>query len=160
MLCLMLNDVGTKSARNRNPEDVMSVCGWNDTMAAGLKLFAEGLAVQTEKRAIEDNIPVSQVPSVEIPELKALLDSMSYSEKCHRELEGIFAITMLAHFLYRRMHEAGVANASAKDMLVNASREVSSLFAEIEEHNVQNLRPRYPYREAMWRLARYLDDRV
>ena len=140
----------------------MSVCGWNDTMAAGLKLFAEGLAVQTEKRAAEEGIPVSQVPTVEIPELKALLDSMSYSEKCHRELEGIFAVTMLAHFLYRRMGESenSATATSAKDALVNASREVSSLFAAMEEHNVQNLRPRYPYREAMWRLARYLDDRV
>ena len=140
----------------------MSICGWNDTMAAGLKLFAEGLAVQTEKRAIEDRIPVSQVPAVEIPELKALLDSMSYSEKCRRELEGIFAITMLAHFLYRKMseNEKPADAATAKDMLANASREVSSLFAEMEEHNVQNLRPLYPYREAMWRLARYLDGRV
>ncbi|MEK7098583.1 MAG: hypothetical protein AAB908_01640 [Patescibacteria group bacterium] len=138
----------------------MSVCGWNDTMAAGLKLFAEGLAIQTKKRALEEGVGVEKVPAIEIAELKALLDAISFSEKGRKELEGIFAVTMLAHFLYRQMDSAQKSEASAEVLLVRASGEVSALFSEMEEHNVRELKPKYPYREAMWRLARFLEDRV
>ena len=59
----------------------MSICGWNNTMAAGLKLFAEELAEQTQKRAHEENVSVTEVPAIEIAELQSLIDSMRASEK-------------------------------------------------------------------------------
>ena len=140
-------------------ENVMSVCGWNDTMAAGLKLFAEGLAIQTKKRALEEGVGVEKVPAIEIAELKALLDAISFSEKGRKELEGIFSDDACAFSLSTDGQRAK-SEASAEVLLVRASGEVSALFSEMEEHNVRELKPKYPYREAMWRLARFLEDRV
>ena len=148
---------GSKHLKESN----MPLCGYNAAMADGLGEFARGLAVQTDKRAIEEKVSVPQIPAIELNELDRFLASVRTSSK-QEGLSGIIGLTMFVRHLYTEMDKLTAADPSmtAQAAFDRVVKRTNDLMFAMEDHYYTELRPKLGVEGAIEALGPYLESQV
>jgi hypothetical protein len=131
------------------------------TMASGLEEFAQGVAVQTEKRALDEHVRVREVPAIEIAELDQFRSSLENSRK-KDELAGILGLTIFVRYLYAQIQELMAKNPelSAANAFKTVIDRTNHLMFEMEEYYYDDVRPKLGIKKAIAALGPFLEERV
>lgn len=113
----------------------MTFCGYNDTMAAAMKRFAIGLAIQCDKRAARENKTTAQVVVAETEELDMVVRLLSASPK-RVKFTGIIGFAMLVRDLFAQVGKVVEANpsTSADDVFAQVIEPFNTLMFELDRH--------------------------
>jgi len=139
----------------------MTFCGYNDEMAEGIVMFNKGLAIQTEKRAVEEGVSLSGIPAIELAELRVMLEEVTRSPK-REALAGITALAALVIFAYEELERrlAKDSSLTAEQAFAEMSAEINDLMFTMEEHYYQKLRPHLERGEAIRQCVKFLEAHV
>jgi hypothetical protein len=151
--------VHLKTQRKEN--HMPPLCGYNSEMSSGLKEFTEGLAVQTEKRAVNEEVSLAQIPAIEMEEIDALLHELQTSPQ-RAELQGVVAVGTLIRFFYAKLEKElnDDPTQSAETVFSKIVDEQNRLLFGMENHYYRDLRPNFPRLEAIRRIRNFLETQV
>ncbi len=77
----------------------MAMCGFNNKMLSGLKMFADGLLEQVPKRAQEDKVSIEDSIKQELCEMETFLQVLA---KSNQETEFLQGVTHIGVALYKQ----------------------------------------------------------
>ena len=139
----------------------MTFCGHNDTMANGLAAFGKGLAIQTDKRAADENVPLAEIPAIELAELRWLNEALANSPK-RAALGGIASLGLFVTFLYEELARRLRKNPSlsAEAAFAGIMEEQNRLLFAMEDHYYKHLRPNLPRADAIQGICTFLEEQV
>ena len=113
----------------------MALCGFNEKMLSGLRLFGVGLLEQAEERMRLDNASMQEVFSNEILEMEHFLEVLSSRDLIR--YQSLVAVTNLAQALYKN----GRGLPAPREVYMAKLQQLIANCAAMDAEYYENLRP-------------------
>ncbi len=113
----------------------MSVCGYNRVMEAGMAAFAQGIAIQADKRATREKKSIPEVVVAELEELDTFVRLLSASPKS-QEMTTTIGFAVLVRGLFAEVQAVLEKRPflPAANAFERVTKPFNRLMFELEEH--------------------------
>lgn len=130
----------------------MPLCGFNDKMITGLRMFGEGLFDQAEERAKIDCVSLRTSFDNEVSEMDVFLRILS--EKEFGRFQSLIGITHLSQALYK----SGLGLDDPKETFLKKLEASLKFFVELDNKYYAEFRPGTDPVEALEKLGHWLEQ--